>query len=89
MITLEGIIAGASKKFVLHGEPLFASRLFLEQLVYTEDLEDEEAVLNMVLKPQPDLNTINSYFRDQVRSFLQRQITIEEQKGGRGLSSPG
>ncbi|BCV21685.1 nucleotidyl transferase AbiEii/AbiGii toxin family protein [Moorella sp. Hama-1] len=89
VITLEGIIAGANKKFVLHGDPLFGSRLFLEQLVYTEDLEDKEAVLNMVLEPRPDLNTINGYFSDQVRFFLKRQITVEEQEGGSGFSSPG
>ncbi|BCV21596.1 hypothetical protein hamaS1_16650 [Moorella sp. Hama-1] len=74
VITLEGLIDGATKKFVLNGEPLFDSRLFLEQLVYTQDLEDKGAVLNMVLEPRPDIETITAYFKEQVRSFLKRQI---------------
>jgi len=79
VITLEGIIAGASQKFVLNDGPLFTSRLFLEQLVYTEDLEDKDAVLNMVMEPRPDIRTINDYFSDQVRSFLKQQIGEGEQ----------
>lgn len=30
------------KKFILGGEKLFSTRLFLKQLAYTEDLEDKE-----------------------------------------------
>lgn len=79
IITLEDIIAGASRKFVLKGESLFSSRLFLEQLVYMEDLEDKGAVLNMVLEPRPDMHTIAAYFKRQVRSFLKRHIGEGEQ----------
>lgn len=39
-VPLEEVIAAAKSRFVLDGEPVFSERMFLQQLVYTEDVED-------------------------------------------------
>jgi hypothetical protein len=39
-VPLDEIIAVAKCRFVLDGEPVFSERLFLQQLVYTADLDD-------------------------------------------------
>lgn len=39
-ISLDEIVEAAKSRFVLDGEPVFSERLFLQQLVYTEDIGD-------------------------------------------------
>ncbi len=46
--TLEEINADAREVFVEDEERLFSPRLFMQQLVYTEDLEDRDAVIRLM-----------------------------------------
>ncbi|MGB9780302.1 hypothetical protein [Caldanaerobacter sp.] len=42
IVTLEYILEKAPQKFVIEGEAVFSRNLFLEQLMYTEDIYDKE-----------------------------------------------
>jgi hypothetical protein len=46
LTTLDDLIAGAVRRFVLEGEPQFSERLFLQQLAYTRDISqaDKDAI---------------------------------------------
>ncbi|MHB8296745.1 MAG: nucleotidyl transferase AbiEii/AbiGii toxin family protein [Acidimicrobiales bacterium] len=44
-LTLGQIVAAARSRFVLDGEVVFSERMFLQQLVYTRDLDDKPDLL--------------------------------------------
>ncbi|MHB8318423.1 MAG: nucleotidyl transferase AbiEii/AbiGii toxin family protein [Acidimicrobiales bacterium] len=44
-VSLEEIVSAAKSQFVLGEESLFSERMFLQQLVYTEDLDDKEGLM--------------------------------------------
>jgi hypothetical protein len=46
-VTLADIIAAAKSRFVLDGECMFSERLFLQQLVYTEDVDDTNSLTSL------------------------------------------
>lgn len=69
-ITLREIIEAAEKKFVIRGQTIFSARLFLEQLVYTKDLDDVEATLKLLFDCQTDVDTVRQFMEDIVRHFL-------------------
>lgn len=48
LVSLEYIMTNSPHKFTFEGETLFSPRLFLEQLVFFEDLPDRKAALDMV-----------------------------------------
>ena len=48
LVTLDYIMTHAPGKLTLEGETVFSARLFLEQLVFFEDLPDREETLNLV-----------------------------------------
>lgn len=76
LTTLDEIVEGASRKFVLQGRPLFSVRLFLEQLVYLSDIEDIDATLRLLQRPVTP-GEVEKFFRDLVTSFVRNQA-----KGG-------
>lgn len=43
-VSLGEIISAAKSRFVLDGESLFSERMFLQQIVYTEDLDDVDGL---------------------------------------------
>lgn len=61
-VSLEEIIELSGKKFA----GAFNSRLFLEQLVYLEDIEDAEIIF---LKKNVDKNTIRSFFEEEIKKL--------------------
>lgn len=48
-LSLSSLVEDCAHKFVLVGERLFSKRLFLEQLTYTEDIEDRDATLKLLI----------------------------------------
>ncbi|MDA8335357.1 MAG: nucleotidyl transferase AbiEii/AbiGii toxin family protein [Peptococcaceae bacterium] len=48
LVTLDYVMTHAPGKFMMKGETLFSSRLFLEQLVFFEDVPDRKEALHMV-----------------------------------------
>lgn len=46
-VTLADIIAAARSRFVLDGESVFSERLFLQQLVFTEDVDDADSLTSL------------------------------------------
>lgn len=78
--TIEEIVREGQRKFVLKGEGLFNPRIFLEQLVYTEDLEDKEVSLEMLDGRKLTPTEVESHLTRLVRDFLSRQTG----KGGEG-----
>jgi len=71
IVTLEYIITEAPRKFVLEGETLFSPKLFLEQLVYTEDLPDREVAVRLVASQgSPTAREIELFLREEVRRHL-------------------
>ncbi len=74
LVTLEEIIRLAAEKFTIGGERVFSARLFLEQLVYTKDIEDKEIAVNLVLGEKITPETVENFLGEQVRRFLQQKI---------------
>ena len=77
-ITLREIIEDASKKFVLSGEKLFSTRLFLEQLAYTEDLEDKDAALNLLFEQTIAAQEAETFLKREVTRFLKDSVLRKE-----------
>lgn len=69
-VRLDEIINDASRKFVLSGEPLFSPKLFLEQLSYTEDLEDTAAALGTVTGDELSIGDVERFLRQEVKRYL-------------------
>lgn len=72
-VTLDNIINDATRKFVVHGERVFSAKLFLEQLCYTRDLDDTDAALRLVSRPGLAVHTVETFLRQQVKGYLERQ----------------
>ncbi len=75
LVDLAGLIQDARRKFILSGEAIFSTKLFLEQLTYTEDVDDKEVALNLIGESQLSPDVIQEFFRQQVRSFLASETT--------------
>ncbi|MDP3956132.1 MAG: nucleotidyl transferase AbiEii/AbiGii toxin family protein [bacterium] len=65
-VSLEGIITDAERKF---GDT-FNGRLFLEQLVYMEAVEDAEESKLILLKEQVDRQGLISFFGAEIKKML-------------------
>lgn len=74
LVTLEEIIRLAPEKFAIGGERVFSVRLFLEQLVYTRDVEDKEIAVNLILEERVSPKEIEDFLKAQVRRYLQQEI---------------
>lgn len=79
--SLPELISNADRKYILDGQRLFSPKLFLEQLTYTEDIEDKEAAFNL-LREIVTTEEVETYLRQQVSAFLGRQTGEEQQDGG-------
>lgn len=73
LVTLEEIIRLAAEKFTIGGERVFPARLFLEQLVYTKDIEDKEIAVNLILEEQVSPREIEDFLKAQVRRYLRQE----------------
>lgn len=76
LVTLNEIIRLAAEKFTVGGERVFSARLFLEQLVYTKDIEDKEIAVNLILEEQVSPREIEDFLKDQVRRYLQQKTNF-------------
>lgn len=63
MITLDVIISDAKEKY----KEGFNDRLFCEQLISPEDLDDEEIIW---LSPKQSKSKVQSFFKEKVKEFL-------------------
>lgn len=68
--SIEEIIQKAPLKFRAGNEPLFSPRLFLEQLVYTDDLEDRDIPVETLIENKVIITEIEDYFRSAVQNYL-------------------
>lgn len=87
LITIGEIIRNASEVFNQEGEPLFSEKLFLQQLVYTEDLEDKDAVLRLLRVPY-DFDSLMKELREAVRSAAQAAFLPASDETETGPASP-
>jgi predicted nucleotidyltransferase component of viral defense system len=87
MATLETIINDATVKFVIAGERVFSTKLFLEQLCYTKDLDDVDAALRLVSQPGLTLNTVEALLRQHVKGYLERKTGAPDQSDTRPPSA--
>ncbi|AZT91469.1 hypothetical protein ELD05_13135 [Caldicellulosiruptor changbaiensis] len=74
IVTLEYILEKAPQKFVIEGEPVFSKKLFLEQLMYTDDLIDKETALISVIGEAPNVDEIESFLTLQVKTAIEKYI---------------
>lgn len=70
LVTLGGIIEDATRKFVIGGEAVFSTKLFLEQLTYTEDVEDKDASIRMVIGGNLTASHVETLLKKQVQEFI-------------------
>ena len=73
--SLKNIIAGAERKFVLGKEELFSTRLFLEQLAYTKDLEDQDAALNLLFDKKVSAEEVTTFLKNEASCFIKEAVT--------------
>ncbi len=57
-------------KYTINGKSSFSMKLFLEQLVYTADLTDQEAAIKMVCREGLTVEEIKSYLTGKVEEYL-------------------
>jgi len=74
IVTLEYILEKAPQKFVIEGEPVFSKKLFLEQLIYTEDIIDKETALISVIGEAPNVDEIESFLTLQAKTAIEKYI---------------
>jgi hypothetical protein len=65
--SLDQIISAATSRFVLDGESVFSERMFLQQLVYTEDLEDKESLATIGVSFEEAERSLRLIVADYVR----------------------
>ncbi len=73
-ITLAELVAGATKKFILNSEYLFSTRLFLSQLVYTDDVEGKSTPAQLVLGEPLPIQEVESYLRSVVQKYVRTEL---------------
>lgn len=73
VVTLAEIIADSNRKYIINRENIFSARLFLEQLVYMEDLEDKDILPNLLFSPLT-VNEMESCFKSLVRRYLNENV---------------
>ncbi len=79
-VTLEEITSDATRKFVVAGETAFSTKLFLEQLTYTKDVEDKDASIRMVVGGELTASQVEAFLRQRVREFVAESTTTENDK---------
>ena len=84
VVTLPEIVANAARKFVIESETVFSPKLFLEQLVYTEDVEDKDASAAMVTGGALTPPEVEAFLQEQVREFVDRETSPNQHEEGPG-----
>ena len=74
IVNLEYILEKAPQKFVIEGESVFSKKLFLEQLMYTEDIIDKETALISVIGEAPNVDEIESFLTLQAKTAIEKYI---------------
>jgi len=69
-VNIEYILEKAPEKFVIEGETVFSKKLFLEQVVYAEDIHDKEAALAAVLETKLTGQEIEEFLGRQARKAM-------------------
>lgn len=69
--SIKEIIQKAPAKFKAGNEPLFSARLFLEQLVYTDDLEDRNIPVKTLPEGKTKITEIEAYLGSAVQEYLE------------------
>lgn len=78
LTTIPRIIRECERKYVLEGEKVFSGKLFLQQLKYTEDIEDKRETENFILDKTVNSEIIESYLNAAVNRHLRKQYTERE-----------
>lgn len=86
VVGLGEVIEQAKKVFSLGGENQFSERLFLQQLVYTADLEDREEAVALLADPGWDFGRVEEVLRQHVTAWARE--TLRGADGGNGGSAP-
>jgi hypothetical protein len=76
LVSIEYILEEAPKKFMIGKETVFSPKLFLQQLVYTRDIQDKEAAIDTLLGEKVGSNDIEEFLRQEVMSFLKNNPVI-------------
>lgn len=74
VVNLGEIIEQAKKVFRLGGEEQFSERLFLQQLVYTADLEDREEAVALLVNPGWDFGRVEEVLRRHVSAWAEKSL---------------
>ncbi|MDA8344110.1 MAG: nucleotidyl transferase AbiEii/AbiGii toxin family protein [Thermaerobacter sp.] len=72
--TIAEIVAQGTEKFVLNSDPLFSTRLFLSQLVYTADVEGTESATQLVLGEPLPFKAVETYLQGAVREYVRHTL---------------
>lgn len=74
IVNLEYILEKAPQKFVIEGKPVFSKKLFLEQLMYTEDLIDKETALISIIGTAPKVDEIEMFLTRQAKAAIEKYM---------------
>lgn len=80
LASIEYILEEASKKFMIGKEAVFSPKLFLQQLVYTRDIEDKEAAIDTLLGEKVSSKEIEEFLRQEVRNVLKNHPVIGKEE---------
>jgi predicted nucleotidyltransferase component of viral defense system len=67
---IERIIKECDQKYVLEGETFFSRKLFLQQLKYTEDINDKRETEQLLFDKKVTVEKIESYLNAKVCEYL-------------------
>ncbi|HHY66504.1 MAG TPA: nucleotidyl transferase AbiEii/AbiGii toxin family protein [Alicyclobacillus sp.] len=85
VMTLLEIAQDASEIFVDEGEKLFSEKVFLQQLVYTEDLEDKDTVVSLLHVPY-DFDSLMQGLQNAVEETARQTLMPDQEKPRKELS---
>ncbi len=74
IVTLEYILEKAPQKFVIEGEAVFSRKLFLEQLMYTEDIYDKETALASIIGEKLDAEELEQFLAEQAKEAIEKYV---------------
>ncbi|MBT9260128.1 MAG: nucleotidyl transferase AbiEii/AbiGii toxin family protein [Clostridiales bacterium] len=75
--SINEIITAAKEIFVAEGEAEFSERLFLQQLVYTEDIQDAAEAVALVRIPDWTFERAKRVLEKEVQNYLQKTMDPE------------